>query len=160
MKLINKPLTHAVLVVLLLFSCFWSVTPAAAQDTPPSGTVAITATSVAAGVGVQWGNGILTVKGKKYPFSLQGLQIVGVGYAKVRAVGTVYGLQQLRDFEGVYAAAEVGGAAGSGPATVTMRNPNGVTLALHAIQKGVKLTLAAEGVNIKLQHAAHRRQRP
>jgi len=160
MKLINKPLTHAVLVALLLFSCFWSVTPAAAQDTPPSGTVAITATSVAAGAGVQWGNGILTVKGKKYPFSLQGLQIVGVGYAKVRAVGTVYGLQQLGDFEGVYAAAEVGAAAGSGPATVTMRNPNGVTLALHAIQKGVKLTLAAEGVNIKLQHAAHRRQRP
>jgi len=72
--------------------------------------VVITATSVAAGVGFQWGKGILTVKGNKYPFSLQGLQIVGVGYAKVQAVGTVYGLHRLKDFEGVYAAAEVGGA--------------------------------------------------
>jgi len=158
MRLSNHPLTYVVLLMLLLF-CSWQVPPAAAQETPPSGSVVITATSVAAGVGFQWGKGILTVKGNKYPFSLQGLQIVGVGYAKVQAVGTVYGLHRLKDFEGVYAAAEVGGAAGSGPATVTMRNPNGVTIALHAEQQGVNLTLAAEGVNIKLLSTAHSRRR-
>ena len=158
MRLRNHSLAYVVLTLLLLLRCSWHVSLGAAQETPPSGTVTITATSVAAGVGFQWGNGLLTVKGKQYPFSLQGLQIVGVGYAKVRAVGTVSGLQQIKDFEGVYAAAEVGGAAGSGPATVTMRNPKGVTIALHAEQQGVNLTLAGEGVNIKLQPVTHRRR--
>jgi hypothetical protein len=71
----------------LLIPVLLGVTPAIAQDHPPSGTVSITATSVAAGVGVQWGEGILTFAGKQYPFSLQGLQIVGVGYSRVTAEG-------------------------------------------------------------------------
>jgi hypothetical protein len=50
----------------------------------------------------------------------------------------------------VYAAAETGAAAGSGPAAVTMKNPHEVTMVLHAVQEGVQLTLAAGGVNIDL----------
>jgi outer membrane immunogenic protein len=119
--------------------------------TDPSGTVSIQATSVAAGVGVQWGDGTLTYKGKKYPFSLQGLDIVGVGYVHVTAEGTVSNLTQLSDFEGVYATAEVGAAAGSGPATITMKNPHGVTITLHAVQEGVQLKLAAGGLNVDLK---------
>ena len=122
---------------------------AAAADT--SGTVSIQATSVAVGVGVQWGEGTLTYKGKKHPFSLQGLDVVGVGYAEVTAQGTVANLTKLSDFEGVYAAAEAGVAAGSGPATITMKNPNGVTITLSALQKGVQLKLAAGGLNIDLK---------
>jgi hypothetical protein len=74
-----------------------------------------------------------------------------VGYAEVKAEGQVSNLTKLSDFEGVYAVAEVGAAAGSGPATVTMKNGHGVTITLHAVQKGVQLTLAAGGVNIALK---------
>ncbi|MGH7966126.1 MAG: hypothetical protein ACRERD_30615 [Candidatus Binatia bacterium] len=116
-----------------------------------TGSVVIKSTSVAAGIGVQWGDGILTWEGKKYPFSLQGLQVVGVGYTEVTAEGTVSGMKKLSDFEGVYAAAEAGVATGEGTSTVTMRNPNGVTIALHAVQEGVNLTLAAGGVELKLK---------
>jgi outer membrane immunogenic protein len=76
---------------------------------------------------------------------------VGVGYSQVSAEGTVSNLTKLSDFEGVYAAAVAGTAAGSGPATVPMKNPNGVTIALHAVQEGGQLTLAAGGVNIALK---------
>jgi outer membrane immunogenic protein len=138
--------------LVLVLPVFWAVTPALAADNTPSGTVSIQSTSVAAGVGVQWGDGILTYNGKKYPFSLQGMEVVGVGYAEVKAEGTVYNLTKLSDFEGVYASAEAGAAAGSGPASVTMKNPHGVALSLHALQAGVKLTLAAGGVNIELKH--------
>lgn len=137
------------LAALLVLGC-WAVIPVNAENTP-SGTVSIQSTSVAAGVGVEWGNGTLTYQGKKYPFSLQGLEVVGVGYAKVNAKGRVYNLTKLSDFEGVYAAAEAGVAAGSGPDTVTMKNPNGAVMTLHAVQKGVKLTLAAGGVNVALK---------
>jgi len=131
------------------FLVIGSVRLTAAAD--HSATVSIQTTSVAAGVGVQWGDGTLTYKGKKYPFSLQGLDIVGLGYAQVTAKGTVANLTKLADFEGVYAAAEAAAAAGSGPATITMKNPNGVTVMLHAVQKGAQLKLAAGGVNIDLK---------
>src|SRR5215510_16159546 len=82
----------------------WLVGSAVADT--PSGTVSLQSTSVAAGVGVQWGDGILTYNGKKYPFSVQGLEVVGVGYSAVTAEGTVYNLTQLADFAGVYASGE------------------------------------------------------
>jgi hypothetical protein len=145
-------LCQSVLKLVLFVPVLWvGGTLAVAEEQAPSGKVFIETTSIAAGVGVEWGEGILTFNGKKYLFSLQGLEVVGVGYAKVTTEGEVYNLKQLSDFEGVYAAAEVGAAAGSGPATTTMKNPNGVVLRLHAVQEGVKLTLAAEGVNIELK---------
>jgi hypothetical protein len=145
-------LCQSVLKLVLFVPVLWvGGTLAVAEEQAPSGKVFIETTSIAVGVGVEWGEGILTFNGKKYLFSLQGLEVVGVGYAKVTTEGEVYNLKQLSDFEGVYAAAEVGAAAGSGPATTTMKNPNGVVLRLHAVQEGVKLTLAAEGVNIELK---------
>jgi filamentous hemagglutinin family protein len=63
----------------------------------------------------------------------------------------VYNLTKLADFEGVYAAAEAGAVAGSGPATVMLKNPHGVVITSHALLEGVKLTLAAGGVNIELK---------
>jgi hypothetical protein len=126
------------------------VAAASAADTP-SGTISLASTSVAAGVGVQWGDGILTYNGKKYPFSVQGLEVLGVGYSEVKAEGTVYNLSQLADFEGVYASGEASATAGSGLSTVTMRNPNGVVISLRTLQEGAKLTLAVGGVNIALE---------
>jgi hypothetical protein len=146
-----KTFTIAVMAVLLLVPFGLGVATAAAEDNPPSGTVSITATSVAVGLRVQWGEGVLTFAGQQYPFSLQGLQVLGVGFSQVTAEGTVYGLQNVKEFEGVYAAAEAGAAAGSGPATVVMQNPQDVVIYLHAVQEGVQLTLATGGVEIKLR---------
>src|SRR5262245_26463725 len=141
-----RTLISLVVIVLTL----WLATAAPAADTP-SGTITLRATSVAAGIGFQWGNGILTYQGKKYPFSVQGLEVVGVGYAEITAEGTVDNLTKLSDFEGVYAAAEASATAGSGLSSVTMKNPNGVDLSLRTLQEGAKLTLAAGGVNIELK---------
>jgi hypothetical protein len=126
-------------------------TSAVAEGPVPSGTVSIQTTSIAAGIGVEWGDGILTYNGKQYPFSLQGIEIVGLGVSQASVTGQVYHLNQLTDFEGVYVSAEAGASAGSGPAVTAMQNPNGVVLHLRATQEGVKLTLAAQGVNIDLK---------
>ena len=75
------------LALSVLICCL--VAAASAADTP-SGTISLESTSVAAGVGVQWGDGILIYNGKKYPFSVQGLEVLGVGYSEVKAEGTVY----------------------------------------------------------------------
>jgi len=134
--------------VIILTFCLVVAAPAA--DTP-AGTVSLRATAVAAGVGFQWGDGMLTYQGKQYPFSVQGLEVLGVGYTEFKAEGTVYNLTKLTDFEGVYAAVEASATAGHGTATVTMKNPNGVEISLRTAQEGAKLTLAASGVNIELK---------
>jgi hypothetical protein len=118
----------------------------------PSGKIALHATSVAVGVGAQWGNGTLTLNnGTQHQFTVQGLEIGGIGVAEVRAEGEVYNLQNLADFNGVYAAAEANVTVGSGPGAQTLRNEHGVVINLSSIQKGVKLTLAGEGVRLALK---------
>jgi len=124
---------------------------AAAPD-QSSGKISLFVTSVAAGVGAQWGRGTLTLNnGKHYEFTVQGLEVGGVGFADARAEGQVYNLRDLSDFNGVYVAAEGNASIGNGPGARTMRNEHGVVVNLSSAQKGVKLTLAGEGVRIALK---------
>jgi hypothetical protein len=44
-----------------------------AQIPTPSGTVNISAQSIAVGIGINWGTGTLTYKGKDYLFTVKGL---------------------------------------------------------------------------------------
>ena len=149
---------YQTILALVVLTC-GLVSTALAADTP-SGTVSLRSTSVAVGVGVQWGDGVLTYKGKTYPFSVEGLEVLGVGYAEVTAEGTVYNLTRLKDFAGVYASGEASATAGNSASTITMKNPNGVVLSLHTLQEGAKLTLAAGGVNIDLKGRVRARRHP
>jgi len=68
---------------------------ATAQD-KPSGRASLYTTSVAVGVGAEWGNGTLTLNnGKRYQFTVQGLEVGGVGFSEARATGEVYNLRNL-----------------------------------------------------------------
>jgi hypothetical protein len=123
---------------------------AAAQDQPPC-TVTIESTSVALGVGVSWGDGVLSCGGTTRHFSVRGLSVVDLGVAKVSARGKVSNLKKVDDFAGTYAAAQAGAAVGGGMSAVVLRNQNGVVLELTSTQTGVKLTLAGEGIEVKLK---------
>jgi len=61
----------ALLLVLAL-----ATTAVPAQSPTPSGKVSIETTSIAAGIGVSWGDGILSFKGKQIHFSVDGLTLV------------------------------------------------------------------------------------
>ena len=123
----------------------------AAADDKPSGTVTIESKSVALGVGVSWGDGKLRYKGKTYSFSVKGLSIVDLGVSKVSAKGKVFHLDKAEDFSGTYAAAQAGAAVGGGMSAVALKNQNGVVMELTSTQTGVKLTLAGEGIEVKLK---------
>ena len=123
---------------------------ATAADTPV-GTVTIESKSVALGVGVSWGDGKLRYKGKTHTFSVKGLSVVDLGVSKVSAKGKVFHLSKLEDFSGTYAASEAGAAVGGGASAVALRNQNGVVIELTSTQTGVKLTLAGEGIEVKLK---------
>jgi hypothetical protein len=122
------------------------------QNAKPSGTVTIHQVQVAfigSGTG---GGGTLRFKGRNYPFTLGGLGIGGIGVSRLDASGTVYNLNQLEDFNGVYGQARTGWAAGeSGKGQMWLENPNGVYLRLSAQRKGLALSLGADGMVIKLK---------
>ena len=116
-----------------------------------TGKVTIESKSVAVGVGVSWGDGTLEFRGKKYPFTVQGLSVVDLGVSKVSAQGDVTNLKKVEDFAGTYTAAGAGGTVGGGMAVAALKNQNGVEMKLTATTQGVKFALAGAGVTIKLK---------
>jgi hypothetical protein len=123
-----------------------------AADPPVSGTVKMTSKAVAIGVGVTWGDGTLSFGGKTYPFSVEGLSVVDLGVSDITTSGEVFSLKNVADFSGNYVAGEAGIAVAGGPTDTIMKNENGVVLRLHGTQKGARLTLAAQGVKLKIKN--------
>ncbi len=138
------------LIVISVFSVLTTFAEEA-EIPQPSGTVMLSTTSIAAGVGINWGTGTLTFEGKDYPFTVKGLSVMDLGISTASAEGKVFHLTKLSDFSGKYAAAEAAYAVGKGKAGVTMKNTKGVVLNLRAATKGVQLTLGGKGLNIELQ---------
>ena len=117
----------------------------------PSATLRIQSKSVAVGVGFQWGNGTLRYRGRNYPFKMDGLAVNAVGVSSTDAIGYVYNLHRLSDFEGTYTAIEASGTVGGGKGVTSMKNSNDVRITLHSTSQGVELKAAPEGVKFTLQ---------
>jgi hypothetical protein len=121
-----------------------------AVTAPPPPYVSLESTSVAAGIGLSWGEGVLTFEGVRHTFSVKGLSLLDVGVATIFSEGAVENLASLEDFEGNYIAIGAGAAAGVGAGVVTMRNDHGVVIRLKADAKGLALAMGPEGLRIAL----------
>lgn len=137
-------------IALLFLAMAFAPTAAAAQSDAPSGKVSIETTSIAAGIGLSWGNGKLNFNGKEYRFSIDGVTLIDFGISKASAAGEVYNLTDLANFEGNYVAAEASFALGGGMGGVSLRNPNGVVMHLNSVSQGARLQLGSSGMSIKL----------
>ena len=124
---------------------------AQAEEQKPDATLRLSGGSVAAGLGVTWGGGTLTYKGKDYPISVTGISVGDVGITKLEASGKVYNLKKLDDFDGNYTAAAAGATLAGGGSAVAMRNQNGVSVNLVATTQGVKIVLGGGGVDMKIK---------
>ena len=126
-------------------------TAVTAQKATPSGKVTMESTSIAAGVGVSWGDGTLTFKGKTYPFSIDGLSLVNWGISKAQANGDVYNLTDVSKFAGTYVAAEAGLTLAGGLGGMVLRNSEGVILHLRSVSQGAQLQLGPSGLKITMK---------
>jgi hypothetical protein len=136
---------------LVLVAVAFAATAISGEARKPSGRVTMESKSVAAGIGVSWGDGKLTFKGKDYPFTIDGLSVVDWGISRVSAVGDVYNLTDVSKFAGTYAAAEAGFTLAGGTGGITMRNSEGVIMNLRSTSRGASLTLGAAGLNIRMK---------
>jgi hypothetical protein len=134
------------------------VTPAPEKPAPskadkkpkPDATLKMSEGQVAVGIGWSWGKGVLTYKGEKYKFKVQGLSVVDVGISKATSSGKVYKLKELSDFNGIYTAVAAEGTVAGGAGVTTMKNQNGVVIDLVSTTQGVSFKLSAEGVKFTL----------
>ena len=138
-------------LALVVFAIMVIATAVEAKSRKPSGKVAIESTSIAAGVGVSWGDGTLRFKGKQYQFSIDGMTLVDVGISKASAVGDVYDLKDLSQFDGTYVAGEAGFALAGGMGGMVLRNQNGVVMHVRSVTQGAKLQLGPSGLKVALK---------
>src|SRR5438477_12522677 len=120
----------------------------------PDATLRVSGGSFALGIGVNWGSGTLTYKGKDYPVKVNGLSVGKVGLTNSSAYGEVFNLKHLQDFSCHY---DVGGAGTRGVTLVAgrsgtiMSNQAGVMVRVSSTQQGVAVNATGGGVDMQLK---------
>jgi hypothetical protein len=120
----------------------------ATQAVQPDATIDYTGGSIAFIVGYNGGHGVLHYKGMDYRFTVNGLSAGDVGASGFSATGKVYHLNKAQDFPGNYVAFAAGATFGAGVSGASMRNQNGVTMEIIAVNAGAQLTLASSGIAV------------
>jgi hypothetical protein len=122
-----------------------------------TGSVAVVFTKGGLILGVGRGEGVLTLRGTHYPFTVSGISVGGtIGASTTRLVGKAFNLRGPESIEGTYGALGAGGALAGGVGSVRLRKTNGgitnaVILQLSGPKVGVELSVAAVGVSIRLK---------
>ena len=143
---------------ILLSTAAWSGerTPLTAEEfakLKPTAGLELEAKQVGFIVGGGSGKGMLHFKGKNHPFTIKGGSVGTVGASKASAIGDVYRLENLEDFEGIYTAVGAGGALYKGAGTAQFENEKGVIISLRAKSKGASLSVGVQTVTINFAKA-------
>jgi hypothetical protein len=132
-----------------------SATPGLKQ---PDGSIQVTTKSIAVGVGVTWGDGTLTFKGKDHAFTVKGMTFTDLGIGEATVKGNVYNLSKLEDFAGRYTATEpnfeLGGAGPPWSRSYTgmiLANDKGVFVQIWLVREGPRLRLKNNAVEVSLK---------
>ena len=145
----KKYRTRMMLIALLGFLVSASVaTPSLAE----TGAVSVVFTKGGFIVGVGGGQGVLTFRGKNYPFTVSGMSVgFTIGASTTKFVGRALNLHSPGDLAGSYAAGGAGGALAAGAGGVQLQNANGVILQLSGPKVGAEVSAAVCGVTITMQ---------
>jgi hypothetical protein len=117
-----------------------------------TGQVAVVFTKGGFIVGVGAGEGVLILRGHRYPFTVSGMSVgFTIGASTAKFVGRALNLRGPASIEGNYSAIGAGGALAGGAGGVQLQNANGVILQLSGPKVGVELSAAVAGVTIRLK---------
>ena len=103
-------------------------------------------------LGTGGGNGILTYRGRDYPFRVSGLSLgVTAGASINRLEGWASGIKQVSDFAGTYSSVGGGGAFVGGFGSIHLGNEKGVTITLQGPRAGMEFAANLTRVRISLR---------
>ena len=124
------------------------------HESKPDATLRLSTGGFALGIGVNWGSGTLTYRGRDYPVKVKGLSVGRVGATSSSAYGEVFNLHHLQDFNGHY---NIGGAGtrgvtlGAGRTGTIMSNHAGVIVRISSTQQGLAVNATGGGIELELQ---------
>jgi hypothetical protein len=117
-----------------------------------NGSVSVVFSKAALVAGIGGGNGVLTFRGKRYPFNVTGASLgASLGISTNKLNGYVLNLSRPEDFAGGFSAIGAGGAVAAGVSSVRLRNANGVVLVLRGAKFGVEMSANIAHVNITMR---------
>jgi hypothetical protein len=135
-----------------LFILIAGMTGISTSSQAATGRVVVLFTKGGFVVGVGGGEGVLTYKGKHYPFTVVGMNVgFTIGASTTKLVGRALNLKGPASIEGTYSAASAGGAVVAGAGGVQLQNRDGVILQLSGPKVGAELSAAVGGVTIRLK---------
>ena len=120
----------------------------------PAGTIKITTRMVAPGIGLSWGDGILTYQGQEIPFAFQAnglFRNVDENITAAELSGQVFNLNNAADFAGNYQKVEEKDPDAGAGSNATMRNEKGVVVSLVSTIAGRKFNLSREGLKVEFK---------
>ncbi len=124
------------------------------HESKPDATLRLSTGGFALGVGVNWGSGTLTYRGKDYPVKVKGLSVGRVGATSSSASGEVFNLKHLQDFNGHYTVSGAGTRGvtlGAGRTGAIMSNQAGVIVRISSTQQGVAVNATGGGIDLQLK---------
>ncbi len=143
-----KKLAINVALIALLTGVAGFSTPSRAE----TGQVAVVFTKGGFIVGVGAGEGVLILRGKRYPFTVSGMSVgFTIGGSTTKLVGRALNVRGPASFEGTYGTIGAGGAVAAGAGGVQLQNGNGVILQLSGPKVGAEVSAAVGGVTIRLK---------
>ncbi len=143
-----RKFTASVVLVALLGGVAGFSTPSRAE----TGQVAVVFTKGGLIVGIGGGEGVLVLRGHRYPFTVSGMSVgFTIGASTTKLVGRALNLSGPASIEGSYSAIGAGGAVAAGAGGVQLQNANGVILQLSGPKVGAELSAAVGGVTIRLK---------
>ena len=143
-----KRFIKSVALVALLVGAAGISTPSRAEV----GQVAVIFTKGGFIIGVGGGEGVLVLRGKRYPFTVSGMSVgFTIGASTTKFVGRALNLKGPASIEGSYAVVGAGGAVAAGAGGVQLQNANGVILQLSGPRVGAEVSAAVGGVTIRLK---------
>jgi hypothetical protein len=117
-----------------------------------TGSVRVVFTKAGFIVGVGGGHGVVTFRGRNYPFTVSGMSVgFTIGGSSTQLVGRALNMSAPGDIAGSYSAIGAGGALAAGAGGVQLQNAKGVVLQLHGVKVGVELSAAVGGVTITME---------
>ncbi len=137
------------LAVIALLAFVFPVTSSQAQA---PGYVRVNFAKAGLLVGAGGGTGVLTYRGRNYPFRVSGLSLgVTAGASVSRLEGWASGIADVTDFAGTYSAVGAGGALVGGAGGVNLRNEKGVVLVLKGPKAGMEFATNLSGLRISMK---------
>ncbi|MFL6812113.1 MAG: hypothetical protein ACJ8FD_24185 [Bradyrhizobium canariense] len=133
----------------MLIALIVPTTPIFAQA---SGQVRVKIMKAGLLVGGGAGKGVLTYRGRNYPFRVSGLSLgVTVGASFGRLEGWASGIREISDFAGTYNSVGGGAALAGGINGAQLRNDKGVTMVLQGPKAGLEFAANLSTIMISLK---------